>query len=169
MFIILALDIAKHFMIAFTKDMHKGGDSRMRWCGLFIEILEAEYQKLHNKNPRISRRGYARLAGVSASTMFRLLAHDLTITADRALEMLDKLSVSSETKNNLIKLMNYDLCSQEESTDENLLDNVIVLKIPKDQIDLCRQEIQSLGTRLKAMSCDSGDDVEIKIGLIRNG
>ena len=79
----------------------------MTWNQNFIALLEEEFSKLRTRNPRISKRGFARMLGVSASTMFRVISGDLVISSDRALKMLENLPVETARLNELIFLMNH--------------------------------------------------------------
>ncbi|KYG61422.1 hypothetical protein AZI86_17055 [Bdellovibrio bacteriovorus] len=138
----------------------------MGWNENFIALLEEEFKKLKARNSRISMRGFARILGVSASTVFRVMSGDLQVSSERALQMVSKLNVEPDRLNDLIFLMNhpYKITKSDKVTDNHRF----VFRGSKNEFELYRNELYGLLMRLKIQSVASAQDAdfELKIDLL---
>ncbi|KYG61413.1 hypothetical protein AZI86_17010 [Bdellovibrio bacteriovorus] len=121
----------------------------MQWNSHFINLLEAEFNKIRLRNPRISRRGFARLLGVSPSTMFRVLSGELQVSSERALHMLENLDVEPAALNELIYLMNHRYKMDRAS--EKMLDETCRLTVTgsREDLEVIKNEVYGLCMSLK--------------------
>lgn len=75
------------------------------WKKKFVEVLEQSYARMLVKNPRFSRRAFARKIGISSGTLSDLTRFKTQITLERAQEILNLLELSPAEKARMNVLM----------------------------------------------------------------
>lgn len=75
------------------------------WQKSFVKLLESSYQKLVAKNPRYSRRAFAKKIGVSSGTLSDVLKQKTRLTPERALEIMERLDLSMRDRSRMLVLL----------------------------------------------------------------
>ena len=94
------------------------------WQSDFSELLKEHFQALKSANPRFSIRAYAKRIGLSAGSLSDTINNKKkwNISRDRAISILEKVSVSQAKKNRLLLKMGVDQAVPREKLDTSNYD-----------------------------------------------